>query len=244
MAILKGAEPFILPGGEKGILAVHGFTGSPSEMRPLAEFLHKTGYTVLAPRLCGHGTTPYEMAKTRWLHWYAAVEDGYHLLSNLCREITVVGMSMGGLLSLKLAAEYPVHKVVSVASPIYLQDKRLPLLPVYRLLRSYVTARRRRYDAGPAYSVGYDETPLGSLSSLLSLIRQVKPLLPSITAPALVIQSEAEHTVRPDSADYIYQNLGSPDKEMFWLKRSGHVVILDMEREAVFQKIREFLAAP
>lgn len=241
MAILQGAEPFLLPGGKRGVLLVHGFTGSPSEMRLLGEYLNKVGYTVLAPRLCGHGTTPAEMAETKWLHWYSAVEDGYHLLKALCSEVCVVGLSMGGLLSLKLASEYPVTKLVSLAAPIYINDSRLPLLPVYRMFRNYVPKKRKKLDVDPLYSVGYDETPLASLSSLLDLIKQVDKLLPAIYVPALIIQSRAEHTVRPASAVHIYKSLGSHDKKLIWLEKSGHIVTLDIEKEHVFEHIASFL---
>ncbi|MCX7779789.1 MAG: alpha/beta fold hydrolase [Negativicutes bacterium] len=241
MAIIRGAEPFFLPGGEHGVLAVHGFTGSPAEMRLLADYLHRLGYTVLGPRLCGHGTSAKEMAATAWTHWYSAVEDGYHYLRSFCQEVSVVGLSMGGLLALKLANEYPVAKVVAIAAPIYIKDRRLPLLPLYRLFRSYVVKVRKRFDVDPIYSIGYDETPLSSLASLLELIKHVARQLPGITAPALVIQSRAEHTVRPESAEFIYKRLGSGEKKIIWLEKSGHVVTLDLEREAVFEHIAAFL---
>lgn len=231
----------MLPGGKRGVLLVHGFTGSPSEMRLLGEYLNKIGYTVLAPRLCGHGTNAAEMAETKWLHWYGAVEDGYHLLKALCQEIYVVGLSMGGLLALKLSTEYPVAKLVSMAAPIYINDRRLPLLPIYRLFRSYVPKKRKRFDVEAVYSIGYDETPLASLSSLLDLIKHVDSLLPAIAVPSLVIQSRAEHTVRPSSAVHIYKALGSLEKKLIWLEKSGHVVTLDIEREHVFEQIADFL---
>lgn len=241
MAILKGAEPFLLPGGRQGVLLVHGFTGSPSEMRLLGEYLHALGYTVLAPRLCGHGTSAAEMAETKWPHWYSSVEDGYHFLKALCSEIYVVGLSMGGLLSLKLAAEYPVERLVSLAAPIQIHDRRLPLLPLYRLFRRTVTKKRKPMDVDPRYSVCYDETPLSSLSSLLELIKHVSGLLPAVTVPALVIQSRAEHTVRPESAAYIYERLGSKEKKLIWLEKSGHVITLDSERDTVFTYIKNFI---
>ena len=55
--ITSGAEPFLLPGGSKGVLLIHGFTGSPSEMILLGNYLYRQGYTVLGVRLAGHGKT-------------------------------------------------------------------------------------------------------------------------------------------------------------------------------------------
>ncbi|GBG57849.1 carboxylesterase [Sporomusaceae bacterium FL31] len=241
MAILKGAEPFLLPGGKQGILLIHGFTGSPSEMRLLGEFLHAQGYTVLAPRLCGHGTNAEEMATTSWPHWYGAVQDGYHLLSGLCEDIAVVGLSMGGLLALKVGIDYPVSKVVCLSAPIYLVDKRLPMLGLFRLFRKFIPKKRRRLDVDPLYSVCYDQTPLSSLSSLLELIKQVDKELPHLKQPLLVMQSRREHTVQPKSAKHIYDRAGSRKKKLLWLEKSGHIITLDVERDLVFETIKQFL---
>lgn len=238
---MQGAEPFLLRGKEHGVLLVHGFTGSPSEMRLLGEHLNQLGYTVLAPRLCGHGCSVEEMAQTKWPHWYSAVEDGYHILKNICTSVSVVGLSMGGILSLHLAAEYPVDKVVSLSAPIFLQDKRLPLLPVYRLFKKVVYKRQRKYDVDPRYHIAYPATPLASLESLLALIALVKAQLREITIPSLMMQSKREHTVKPESAQYIYDHIGSYYKELLWLEKSGHVVTLDIEREKVFTEIARFL---
>lgn len=241
MAIMPGSEPFFLPGGENGVLLVHGFTGAPSEMRLAGEFLNTLGYTVLAPRLPGHGTTPEEMAKTNWTHWYGSVEDGYHLLAGICSTVSGVGLSMGGLLTLKLASEYPLTRLAVLSAPIYIANKRLPLLPLYRLFTNYVPKKRKRLpDIGENYSITYDVTPLNSLSSLLELIKEVDALLPSIMVPTLIVQSKREHTVKPESAQYIYNKLGSTEKKLVWLNNSGHIVTLDRERDTVFREIGNF----
>lgn len=240
MPILPGAEPFLFTDGPTGCLLVHGFTGSPSEMRLLGEHLHRQGFTVLAPRLCGHGTTPEEMARTGSAHWYSAVMDGYLILRSLCQRIYVVGLSMGGLLTLKLAAEYPTAGIVLLNTPIYIQDRRLVFLPLYRLFRRFVYKKRRPLAVDPRYCVHYDRTPLSSLTSLLSLIEEVKLLLPVVKTPALIVQSRADRTVRPDSAAYIHARLGSKEKSLIWFKHSGHIITLDAEREQVFNLVENF----
>jgi len=241
LTILQGAEPFLLPGGERGVLLIHGFTGSPSEMRLLGEYLNAQGYTVLAPRLCGHGTSAEEMATTIWPHWYGVVQDGYHLLKGLCKEIAVVGLSMGGLFALKMGIDYPITKVVSLAAPIYLTDKRLPMLGFVRLFRRFVPKKRRSLKVDPIYSVCYDRTPLASLSSLLELIKHVDQQLPRLDKPVLIMQSRREHTVQPKSAKHIYDRVGSVEKKLIWLEKSGHIITLDIERDAVFGCIADFL---
>lgn len=244
LRIMPGADPFLLKGGSNGILLIHGFTGTPAEMRLLGESLHQRGFTVLAIRLPGHGTCVEDMESTTWRHWYGAAVDGFTLLGGLCPRVNVVGLSMGGLLSLKLAAEYSVDRVAALSTPIFLTAKRLPLLPLYRAFHRFIPKKRRDYDIDPQYYVGYDCTPLDCLSSLLELIRSVQSDLPLVQSPTLLIHSRHEHTVRPESASYILDHLGTSDKELFWLKKSGHVITIDIERQIVFDKVAEFLGHP
>jgi carboxylesterase len=241
LQIMPGAEPFLLKGGARGILLIHGFTGTPAEMRLLGEHLHEKDFTVLAIRLPGHGTEVQDMETTNWRHWYGAAVDGFHLLTGLCTEISVVGLSMGGLLALKLASEYPVARVAALSTPIFLTARRIPLLSLYRAFRRYIPKKRRDYDIDPRYYIGYDSTPLSSLSSLLELIQSVQDDLPNVHCPSLIIQSRREHTVRPESATFILEHLGAQEKELLWLEKSGHVITVDMEREKVFAKVAEFL---
>ncbi len=242
MALMTGAEPFLLPGGRRGVLLVHGFTGTPAEMRLLGEHLHRRGFTVLGVRLTGHGTKVEELAQTNWQQWYACVEDGYHLLRGLCASVQVVGLSLGALLSLRLAALQPVEKVAALSAPIFLYDKRIARLPFYRIFRSYAPKKRRRY-AGieDCYLVHYDHTPLRSLSSLLELIKQAESFLPRVSVPALLVQGRREHTVKPESVEYIYARIASQEKEIVWLEKSGHIVTLDMERDQVYESVTRFL---
>ena len=242
MKILDGAEPFLWPGGRKGVLLIHGFTGSPSEMKLLGEHLHKADYTVLAPLLCGHGTTPEDLENTSWKHWYKSVLDAYQRLKLLCDEIIVIGLSMGGLLALELAFNHPVHKVVSLSTPIYIADKRLPWLPFVALFKKFVPKRRRTIaGVDPSYSVGYKQTPLRSVKSLLNLIRHVSERLTQVTQPLLIIQSRAEKTVMPASAQFIYDHTRTNYKKLVWLEKTGHIITLDSERETVFAEIDQFL---
>ena len=118
--ITSGAEPFLLPGGSKGVLLIHGFTGSPSEMILLGNYLYRQGYTVLGVRLAGHGTTVEEMANTNWHEWYHSACDGYHLLRGICSEISVIGLSMGGLLAMRIGRDFPVKKIISMSAPVYI----------------------------------------------------------------------------------------------------------------------------
>jgi carboxylesterase len=97
---------FTYEGNNIGILLIHGFTATTTEVRLLADNLSKQGYTIHAPLLPGHGTTPDELNKTTYQNWIETVEEAYSFLHQKCPMIFIAGESMGALLSLHLAAKY------------------------------------------------------------------------------------------------------------------------------------------
>ena len=244
MKVIAGAEEYLLQGtNHKGVLLIHGYTGTPAEMRLLGDHLHQEGYTVLGVRLPGHGTTVEDLNNTRWPQWYAAVQEACQRLLNQCDEVMVVGLSMGGLLTMKLAAEMPISKAVILAAPIFVVDKRVKFIPILKHFIKSIPKGKRVYNVDEKYKITYSRMPLKALASMFELLKQCKEkVLPQIKIPCLVIQSTAEHTVQPKSAQYIYEHLGSKQKKLLWYKHSGHILTLDCEREAIFKQISKFFA--
>lgn len=242
--IVNGAEPFLLPGGSKGVLLIHGFTGSPSEMILLGNYLYRQGYTVLGIRLAGHGTTVEEMANTNWHEWYHSACDGYHLLRGICSEISVIGLSMGGLLAMRIGRDFPVKKIVSMSAPIFIANERnlrfLP--PLERSVGRYQRKNRRDLpELAKRYNVSYAQMPLVCVHQLLDIIEDTKKILPEITRPILIAQSENDHTVKVESGQYIYDHVQSEEKYLFKMNLSGHLVTLDIEHDKLFVEIENFL---
>ena len=159
MQSFSGNEEFFFQGGKQGIVLVHGYTGAPGEMRLLGEYLHQQGLTVLGVRLAGHGTTPQDLNETKWQDWYKAVSDGVYRLQAGCDRVSIVGLSMGGLLTIKAAAELPVAKAAILAAPIYVCDRRAPYLPLLRFFIRYLKKRQRQYQVPASYSVCYQMLP-------------------------------------------------------------------------------------
>lgn len=242
MQSFSGNEEFFFAGNKQGVVLVHGYTGAPGEMRLLGEYLQRRGLTVLGVRLQGHGTTPQELSKTNWQDWYSSVSAGVQRLLACCDSVSVVGLSMGGLLTIKAAAELPIKKAAILAAPIYVCDKRAPYLPLLHFFIRYLKKKQRHYQVPASYSVCYQVMPVKPLSSLFALIALCKKYyLAAIKIPCLVMQSQVEHTVKPASAQYIYEHLGTVSKELVWYHHSGHILTLDNERDDVFQKIYKFL---
>src|ERR1051325_4960468 len=122
--IIPTAEPFLLPGdsSKPACLLIHGFTGTPKEMRWMGEFLNRQGYTCLAVRLTGHATDPEDMIRSRWTDWAASVEDGYALLRGLTDNIFLIGLSMGGDLALLTSTRLDVKGVIAMSTPARLPE--------------------------------------------------------------------------------------------------------------------------
>ncbi|MGH2537955.1 MAG: alpha/beta hydrolase [Candidatus Promineifilaceae bacterium] len=239
--LTPGAEPFFLAGGPAGCLLIHGFTGTPFEMRDLGEAVAAAGYTVLAPRLFGHGTRPADMNRAHWQDWYLSALDGYHLLAGICPQVAAIGLSMGGATALMLAANEPLAAVVSLGTPILLAsvDRRL------RFARAI--GRFRRYQPKPADESGlelpsYSVWPVPALAELLDYLKAVDEALPRVSAPALLLHARADQTVPAHNLEYIAGRVGSADKEVGWLEAGDHVITMDAGREAASERILAFLA--
>ncbi len=239
-------SPFHFPGGPVGCLLVHGFTGSPPEMRGLGEYLAAQGYTVRGPLLPGHGTSPEEMARTGAADWLRGAEADLQRLQEACATVVVGGLSMGGVISLILASQRPVAGVVALSTPSHLSDWRVRLLPLLRYVMKWLPANSLPATdltdpAAPARLSSYERTPTACVVELNRLIGRMRRALPRVTAPALIIQSTGDRHIPPESGQYILDHLGSADKTLRLFHNSGHALTVDSEREAIWQVVGEFI---
>jgi len=241
--VMAGAEPFRYQGNHIGCLLLHGFTGTPQEMHRLGQFLHGCGFTVLGVLLAGHGTDPHELNRTVWRDWYGSAYEGWRTLSASCSRVFAIGQSLGGSLSLHLAAHVPLSGVVTTAAPLILERR---LLWLARALRPVLPYRKK----GPsnihdptalAARVAYKQTPTRSSEQALLFFHHLYDDLPEVRVPALLFHSRHDLTVHPSMMLRIHARLGSSEKEMVWLENSGHIVTEDYDRELVYTRIRAFI---
>ncbi len=238
---------FKFDGGPVGCLLTHGFTGSPFEMRGLGEYLAKRNLTVLCRPLPGHGTTPDAMIKTNWYDWYGACVENLAELSSRCEKVFLCGMSMGGTLSLHMAAHYAtrynIAGVAAYGAPIYLKHILLPLVPVVKRFMKYKPSSGSDV-ADPvacAQQQSYDRTPFECITSLLELLAHVRNDLQDVSVPVLLIQSRKDNTVHPPNVHLIHSLLGSEDKTLLEVDRSYHVITVDYDKELVKEKTCQFI---
>jgi carboxylesterase len=247
--IIPTAEPFFLPAStEVGILLVHGFTGAPKEMRWMGEYLHRQGFTVLGMRLTGHATRPEDMIRSSYGDWLASVEDGFHLLSGAVKTVYIMGLSMGGVLTLTTSAYLPVKGLVAMSTPYSLPpDPRLRHIEWISKTIHFMPKGSEEPGSGwfdkEAWKehVSYPQNPVRSIGELNKLLGIMHEALPKIDKPVLLIHSRDDNYVVKDSMAQIYEHLGTPDKQILWIEGSGHVITRDAQRQAVFEAAANFV---
>lgn len=259
---------FGYPGGvhaSTGILCVHGFTGSPAEMRPLGEYLARRGYTVQGILLPGHGGAAEDLKGYKWAQWTDAAYNALQVLRQTCKHVFMAGESMGGLIALHLATRYPeqVCGVISLATPATLNDARAKLVRFARYFVPYFYPLKDADFSSPTVrqsvaermrtSLDLDDPvvvqqiknsvriPLGAIAELMALNEQVVKELPKLTRPVLFMQGRKDTTVAPNSMNLLYSLSGSTDKQMMWLENSGHVLPLEPDAHIVCYLAEQFM---
>ncbi|MFM9939374.1 MAG: alpha/beta hydrolase [Hyphomicrobiaceae bacterium] len=247
----------------RGVLLLHGITGSPVEMKPVAKKLHRAGYAVFAPLLAGHGIDLATLRRTRWKDWYGGALKASDWFTQRCDETFVAGICGGGLLGLRLAHEQPCIRAAAVYSPLLAYDGwNAPLhyrfghiaVPIaLRLgLSRYISVKERHpfgikserlrrllaeTDGGMRGTL--PAFPVETLHQTFRMYRWIRKNLPHIRTPSLLIHSRIDDLAGPQNAEYIAEHIGGPC-EVDWLENSYHMVHVDQESGIVAERTRLF----
>ena len=215
----------------------------------MGEYLNQQGLTCLGIRLTGHATDPEDMIRSRWSDWAASVQDGYHLLSGSVDRIYLVGLSMGGVLSLLMSTRLNVAGVVAMSTPYQLpNDYPLWVLRLYGMFvrdspKSKEIPGASWFDtAAYADHISYPQNPMRSVVELKLLLKEMQAALPEVRKPVLLIHSKDDPYVLPENMEKIHAGLvHASDKTKVYVTGSGHVVTRDAARHQVFELARDFI---
>jgi len=218
----------------------------------MGEYLNKQGYSCLGIRLAGHGTTPEDMIRSRWTDWTASVEDGYNLLRDSTDRIFLVGLSMGGVLSLLMSTKLDVAGVVAMSTPYSLpkdpKDYPVWYIEIYSRFVKYLPKSTELPGATwfdkEAFKehISYPQNPIRSIAEMKLLLAEMRSALPQVTKPVMLIHSKNDKYVLPENVERLYDGLvNASDKTKAYVVEAGHVVTRDAARHQVFELARDFI---
>lgn len=232
---------FLLSGSSTTLLLFHGFTATTLEVRGLAEYIHsRLGYTISAPLLPGHGTSPQELSRTGYEEWINTAELAYSDIKSNSTQIIIGGESMGGLLALILAAKHPEITCLLVYAPALI----IPAMRDARLMQNFIFGSPKKLeDTRPGFLPwqGYRINPLKAVVELGKLQDDVRNYLPRVTQPIILFQGKNDETIDIKSSKIVYQSISSTKKELVELDNCGHCVLLDIQRESIYSRTVSFL---
>ena len=237
-------QPFLLEGGDHGVLLIHGFTGSAGHMRLIGEGLHAQGFTVKGINLPGHATSMEDMGRTGWQDWLNAARSAAAEMKEKYAHVSVAGLSMGGVLTLLLAEEMELTACAPISAPMAVQNK---LMPFAKLAAPFIPMTwwgddpERPSVLDKRYDHGYPGFPTKCAASLSKLIGMARRNLQAITCPILAVQSHADETISADSADVIIAGVSSRVKSALWLENVPHVCTISPEHPRIAEAIGELL---
>jgi carboxylesterase len=231
-------KTFYWPGNSTGILLIHGFTATTTEVRLLANAFRQLGLTVSAPLLPGHGTTPQDLNSHKYTDWLDCVENAYQVICRSCKKVVVGGESMGAVLSLFLAERHPEVSALLLYSPAI----RVDSLKFAPYLKYFVPVMEKsNNDPDDNAWQGYTVYPLKAAHEFSKLQKLVIHDLGSIHQPALILQGNMDETINRESGPMILRSIHSEYKSMQCLSASGHVMLLGEELQLITHTSVQFL---
>ncbi|WP_010284661.1 alpha/beta hydrolase [Bacillus timonensis] len=224
-----------------GCLFIHGFTGAPYEVEPLAEHIrHTTDWVVRTPTLPGHGET-LDLKGTHYSEWIVHAERELIELLHTCEKVFVIGFSMGGIIAGYLATRYPIEKLVLLSAAAYYINPKQLLADIKLMLRDGLRKTLHENELYLRYKKKITDTPLSATMEFQKLVRRIRPELYQINVPTLIVQGECDGIVPVKSAHYLYQVIASSEKKLLFLPCAKHHVCYGEDQERLFKEVDSFL---
>jgi carboxylesterase len=228
---------------EIGIVLVHGYTGSPSSMRPWAEYLNKKGYTVRVPLLPGHGRKPEDLHEVKWQEWPDKVESELDELEKSCVKIFICGFSMGGGTTLHVAGRNSraLSGIILVNPMIHIPFVGTKLAYLYSRIQKFRDSSGDDIKCPGVTQGGYEAMSTKGIHQILQMLKHTRANLQRVSVPMLLFHSVKDHTLPVSNTEIVMKGVGSKIKERIELTNSFHVATLDYDAEIIFEKSSIFI---
>jgi carboxylesterase len=224
-----------------GCLCLHGFTGAPYEVQPLAEYLKEhTDWKIVVPTLPGHGEE-LQLKGVTYHDWLQHADEELTRLKEECDHVYLIGFSMGGLIAAYLATKYDVQKLVLLSAAAYYINPSQLKEDVLMMVKDSVRGKLHENELFHRYKKKIVATPLSATIEFRKLVKFVRPKLRHVTIPTLIAQGECDGIVPVKSAQYLYERIGAPKKILFYSKKANHHICHSEDCEELFQAVLNFL---
>ena len=227
--------------GDQAVLLLHGFTGNTSDVRQLGRYLQKKGMTSYAINYEGHAEHPKKITESSPFVWYRQAAEAYDFLrSEGYSNIFVAGVSIGGVIALKLAMERDVTGVSTICSPMYMKESST----LYEQFIVYAKKYLKMFESKSPEEIKKETETLemtAVFDDISMFINSVRGNLESINVPLYTAQAVHDKVIDPDSANVIYNGAGTEEKEIKWYDEGGHVLTIDESKEELFEDIYNFI---
>jgi esterase/lipase/1-acyl-sn-glycerol-3-phosphate acyltransferase len=232
-----------------GILLIHGYMAAPEEMKSFARYLHEKSFTVYVPRLKGHGTSPDDLAQTKFDQWIESVEEGFVILRHSCKKVVAGGFSTGAGLALELSTRVDdVNAVFAVAPPVQLKDLGsyfVPAIDAWNTILKKInldSMAKEFIENNPENPhINYTRNPIAGIYELEKLMEQLEAKLKTIKTPTLVVQSRKDPVVNPSGTLKLFNELGSDCKEYYIFDYDRHGIMTGQGVERIYMAIEQFI---
>jgi len=230
---------------------LHGFTGNPYNFYFMKRYFEKEGYEVWTPLLLGHENED-EFNKYIAIEWYEDIKK--RIYQKVSKEkydkVFLIGLSMGGAFALRLSVEIEIFEaMVLLATPVALKFKNQLLLSllgfdVLNKLRPVI--KKKESDISKELQREINKNmgfiTIRSVFGLSYFLKENKKFLSSVKIPVLIIHSRKDHTIPYKQSRKIYRKISSKTKKLILLRKSYHIIPLDVEKDYVFEIINDFFS--
>ncbi len=224
-----------------GCLLIHGFTGGPYELGPLAEYLkEQTDWHIETPTLSGHGKELH-LENTTYKDWITDAEDTLRQMAAKYDEIYIVGFSMGGMIAAYLAAKYNVNKLVLLATAGKYLDFKQIRADLHEVIRDGLKGELENNKIYNHYKKKFGQVPIKANIEFMKLINFTRPYLKDVDAPVLIAHGQQDSMVPYKTAYYLDKEIHSEYKELVLLDRSRLLLCLGDDKDTINLMVHDFL---
>jgi carboxylesterase len=248
----KIGKPFLLKNkiSNTGILLIHGLMAAPEEVREIGEIFHSKGYSVYAPRLAGHGTSPKDLSSKKYSDWIESVDKGYEVIKNICDKVIIAGFSTGGGIALHQALTKPekFEAVISISAPLKFKGFSFHFTEIvnyWNLLaqKKGINKFKKIYVTNHPDNphINYTSCPVSSIKEVRALMKKVYKSLPMLSIPSLIIQAKDDPKVDGKSGRKIFAKIKNKYKQYQEIDFNKHGIVRGKIKNKVYEGIDKFL---